>query len=99
MRYLAINSDTAGGYKTHIHHWGMYDLRGHFLQLQHRSISALLLRHPVLLFKGPLLMSGTKGPKEVEIQWHGNTRSFFCRRKAQRKVEGQWSTGIPPSHL
>lgn len=37
MRYLAINWDTAGGYKTHTHQWGTCHLRGHFLQLQQSS--------------------------------------------------------------
>lgn len=38
MRYLVIDSGTAGEYETHIQHWGTCHFRGHFLQLQHSSI-------------------------------------------------------------
>lgn len=77
----------------------MCHFRDHFLQLQHRSISPFLLGHPIQLLGGPWLVGGTKGPKEVEIQWYSNTKKMFCKRKAQRKVEDQWGTRVLPSQL
>lgn len=61
MRYLAVNSDSAGEYKTHIQHWGACHFRGHFLQLQHSSISPFLLGHPIQLLRRYRLGGWYKG--------------------------------------